>query len=178
MDFISVHMHTAGVFWGIMILILGLLLIIRQLFNLEFPVGKVMIGVLFIGFGVKLLFFGPNHQRIHRHQIDEGSVVFGNKDMKYIEGQYEYNIVFSGSTIDLRDIEEIPGHQIEINAVFGEAKVLLDDYMKVDINSDAVFGAVKYPERETDNAADSNLTKQRLRIQASAVFGNIKFIRD
>ncbi|MBT3301569.1 MAG: hypothetical protein HOG05_03840 [Bacteroidetes bacterium] len=176
MEILSIHMHTSGVFWGIMVLVLGILLVIKQVFNLDFPIGKVMFGVFLISFGMKMLFFKTD---VHEHKyVDKGNVIFGNEDLRYVEDQYEYNVIFSSSDIDLRDMDAFPTHAIEISTVFGDARVIIDKYMKVDINSDAVFGAVQHPSAEIENPLDSLSQNNILRINASAVFGNIKFVRD
>ncbi|MBL6964292.1 MAG: hypothetical protein ISR55_10745 [Bacteroidetes bacterium] len=174
---ISIYMFNSGIYWGILIVIFGILLVAKQLLNLDFPVVKVMIGIFLISLGIRFMFFRTT---LSCSYSDDNNVVFRNKDLHYDKDQYEYNVVFSNSTIDFREMEELPSHSIEINTVFGDTKVILDEELKVDISSDAVFGAVHHPNPEKQlREPDSNeVGPDVLRIQASAVFGQIRFIRD
>lgn len=165
-----------GIFWGIMIIIFGLILLIKQLFNLEFPVIKVFIGVFLVMLGIKLLFFktlplnGPSKG---------GDVVFGSKEMNFIEDIREYNTVFGSLTLDMTELKESVSGRYEVNAVFGEANVLINDKTKVNLRSDVVLGSVEGPRPiemfEFENNIDSNVIE--IEIKASAVFGSINFVR-
>ena len=169
-------MSGPGVFWGLLIVFWGLILVIKQLFNMDFPVGRVMIGVFLVLLGIKLLFFRTHHTEYS----DSNNIVFGNRDLQYNETENEYNIVFGSSILDLRDVDYTPGQVIEVNTVFGETRVLLNQETKVDINTSAVFGSVDQPRQEKLlSQPDSVQYEQRIiKIKATAVFGKIKFEYD
>ena len=46
----------AGIFWGAFLLLLGIALIIKVVFQVEFPVFKVVVGIFLVLIGLKVLF--------------------------------------------------------------------------------------------------------------------------
>ena len=46
----------AGLFWGAFLLLLGVALIIKVVFNVDFPVFKVLVGIFLVLIGFKVLF--------------------------------------------------------------------------------------------------------------------------
>ena len=51
------HMKMgAGIFWGAFLLLLGVALIVKVVFNVDFPVFKVLIGIFLVLLGLKVIF--------------------------------------------------------------------------------------------------------------------------
>ena len=46
----------AGIFWGAFLLLLGVALIVKVVFNVDFPVFKVLIGIFLVLLGLKVIF--------------------------------------------------------------------------------------------------------------------------
>jgi len=165
-----------GVFWGVMIIFFGLILLVKQMFHLEFPVIKVFIGVFLVMLGIKLLFF---RTFTFNNPSKGGDVVFGSKEMNFITDIKEYNTVFGSLELDMRDLKVSPQGQYEINAVFGETTVILNNNTKVNLRSDVVLGSVEGPKPietfEFESVLDSTIVE--VEIKASAVFGSISFKR-
>jgi len=46
----------SGVFWGVVVVVLGLLLILKAM-GVNIPVGKIIFGILFIYIGISMIFW-------------------------------------------------------------------------------------------------------------------------
>lgn len=169
----------AGIFWGIVLILIGLGLVIKIVFNIDFPIFRFIVAFFFILLGIKMLIgdFG-----VLKHHHRHGDVIFNERKIHgRVVGQEEYNVVFGKAEIDLRDIELKPGrNRLEINAVFGSANVILNKDVPVKIKSDVAFGGISLPDGDTGGFGSSTFVSDTLDengtylyIKASAVFGNM-----
>ena len=164
-------MFDGGVFWGLLIIVLGLLLVIKQLFNLDMPVTKITFGFFFLLLGIKILFFNNwNFLNVSTSH----DVIFGSNTMIYNEEEDEYNVVFGEGKLDLTELTQSPEDKIEVNAVFGEMKVYISKNTKLIIKQDAAFGSVKV---EPDKHKDVPKTIT-VKLKANAVFGSLRVVRE
>ncbi|NBC83009.1 MAG: hypothetical protein GVY19_06460 [Bacteroidetes bacterium] len=175
-----------GVFWGIILIIIGASVIIRVVFNIHLPVFRVVIALVFILIGIRIL-IGPRVTRIHDHHFKQESedVIFNERDYHTIDKK-EYSVVFGKATYDLRDIKpdgNQPG-QINFNVVFGGAIIRLNPDIPVKIKTDAVFSGVKMPDNSSAVFGTSIFTNPVFRedepylyIKVDAVFSGVEFSR-
>lgn len=170
-----------GLFWGIILIAIGLSIIFKVIFDVS--VFRILIAIVFILIGIKIL-VGRSAINVNTKESD---VVFNDK--KYTEfpiSNTEYNTVFGKSVFDFSEakIAADTNIQLQFNTVFGSSEIILPMDLPVGIKADAVFGAVKLP---NDNAAvfgsahyqseyDSD-TSKFVDIKASTVFGNIEIKR-
>ncbi len=167
----------AGLFWGIILIIIGLSIIFRIVFDIN--MFRVVIGVLLIFFGIKVL-IGKNFF----HTSRGSDVIFNQQKVTTLAGSNtEYNVIFGKAIYDLRDIEIIGKSKVrvELNAVFGSAELILNRDIPVKIQAESVFGKTLLPNGNStsfgtiyytsENAADSS---SYLQVKASSVFGNIE----
>jgi len=137
----------ASFFWGILLVIIGLSIIIKVVFQIDIPVFRLIIAFLFIYIGVKVL-TGNFHRNNDNHQSD---VIFGNSKFSFKDQTpSEQNIVFGRSIIDLRQVDstKLPA-QMEINIVFGAAEIILPENVQIQIKVDAVFSGTTLPNNNT-----------------------------
>lgn len=169
----------AGIFWGIILILIGFGLIIKIVFNVDFPIFKFIAAFFFILLGLKMLFgnFG-----VFKHHICHGNVIFNERYIHgRVSGQQEYNVIFGKAEIDLTDIELKPGrNKLEINTVFGTTNVLLNKDVPVRIKADVAFGGIRLPDGDTGGFGTSVYESENfdensayLYIKASAVFGSL-----
>jgi predicted membrane protein len=170
-------MFNSGVFWGILIVVIGVSLLVKHIFHLDFPIIKVVIGMALILIGIRFMFSKSHkHTEFTYQDSKENSVVFGNKQMVFNEDQGEYNSVFSSAVLDFTKIDKSTDYKIKVNSVFGDLKILVNNRTKVVLESDVVFGNISNPnEFQNMDSLDSNQIV--LKLKASAVFGSIKIIR-
>jgi len=166
-----------GVFIGIVFLTVGIILLLNTFFNFNINVFKLTIGILIILFGVFILFNGFGFQ-------DSGNIVFRGGTIRVSEVQDEYNIIFSSGTVDLSKVTiENEVKKIEVNTIFAEGKVILNPDVPTLIKASSAFGELELPDgssvifsSQKYRIGDISTDQGYLEIEASAVFGKLKFI--
>ena len=167
----------AGLFWGIILIVIGLSIIFRVLFDIS--VFRIVIAVVFILIGIRMLVGRPV---VHTEE-NENNVIFGEKNYKFnpVHGT-EYNTVFGRTIYDFRDARSLDElhTRVTFNTVFGSTDILLPPDIAVKIKTEAVFSSARMPNGNTvafgstkytsPNAADSAML---LDIEAHVVFGGL-----
>ena len=134
----------AGLFWGVLLILIGVGVVIRVVFNINFPVIKFLIAFFFIFIGIKMLV--GNFDFRHGH-IDENTTIFSESRIDGTQGNHkEYNVIFGSSVIDLRGIDLSEGsREIKINTIFSGTVIKIDKNIPVRIKADAVFANAALP---------------------------------
>ena len=166
-----------GVFMGIIFLTVGIILLLNSFFNFNINMFKLIIGIVIVLFGVFVLFNGFGFQ-------DSRNIVFKEGIIRVSEVQDEYNIIFASGTVDLSKVRvEDEVKKIEINTIFAEGKVILNPDVPTLIKASSAFGELKLPDRSSVvfgsqkyRIGDVSANQGYLEIEASAVFGALKFI--
>jgi len=155
-----------GVFMGIIFLTVGIILLLNTFFNFNINVFKLTIGILIVLCGVFILFNGFGFQ-------DSRNIVFREGIIRVSEVQDEYNIIFSSGTVDLS----------KVNTIFAEGKVILNPDVPTLIRASSAFGELELPDSSSVifssqkyRIGDISTNQGYLEIEASAVFGRLKFI--
>ncbi len=165
-------------FWGAVIILFGLSIILKAIFNIKIPVFSIIIALIFIWLGLKILFgaFGV--------KTSKNTVVFSEGSLKVSEKNEDYNIVMGRGTIDLTEMgitEDSPN--VEINIVFGKAEVKIDSNKPMIMKVSSVFAGAHLPGGNV--AAIGNNTyatpsyeksKPHLVVKADVVFGELNII--
>ena len=170
----------SGLFFGLFLILLGFALIIKYVFDLDIPVVRILIALLFVFIGIRMLLGKSVFQRIH---VDDNDVIFSEsrfegKDMN----KNEYNVIFGKSVFDLRDLDSIKLHRtIEFNTIFGATLVKINQELPVKIIAEGVFGSARLPGRTTAVFGKTEYTtktfdpeKEYLLIKADVVFGDFE----
>jgi predicted membrane protein len=172
-----------GLFWGGILIIIGLTIILNAIFNIQIPIIRIIIAFILVYIGVKMLLGG---YRISG-KVDQNTMVFSEGVMKMnsVSRHNEYNVVFGKGTIDLSGVDLTEGSvNIEVNAVFGEAVIEIDPNTPVKITASAAFGSAVLPD-ESQTAFGSHTYRSdsydkadsRLNIDATSVFGSLRVSR-
>jgi predicted membrane protein len=172
----------SGMFWGILLIIIGVSLILKIIFHVDFPIFKIIVAFALIYLGIKIL-IGPSFKIFNEHK-DEQTIVFGKGEFNDIKSEKEYNVVFGKADFDLRTLalDTLTPTKIRMNTVFGNSKVILPPNMPVKIEVDAAFAGVTLPNGNTASFGSSTYTTKNfdsamgyLHIKADAVFGSLEF---
>jgi len=170
MNFIS-----SAAFWGMIIVLFGLSIILREIFHISFPIFRVFAGCLLIYLGIRIIAGGINYRHGGRHYEYSDSYTGDRNDKR------EYNIIFGSGNIDLFKIE-LPdkNRTLEVNVIFGDGKLILNDSIPTRVDISAALGSVHTPDRTTNGLGNSVYTTSSyrenipfIRIKASAVFGKL-----
>lgn len=172
----------AGLIWGAFLLLLGVALIIKVVFNVDFPIFKILVGLFIIAIGIKILFgrtlfqhgnIGPNDtmftERVY-HEPDDGE---------------EYNVIFGKGVYDFTDVDLSKGtFRAKVSTVFGGSVIKIRRDMPVRIDADAVFAGAELPDGNTAVFGNSYYQSDNydpdsayLHIQADVVFGGVQVIQ-
>lgn len=173
----------AGVFWGVLLILIGLALIIRFVFNVDFPVFKVLFAMFFIYIGLRILFgsFGFFH-----FSSGPNDVFFSEREFAEPQNNKEYNVVFGQGNFDFTDVDLSRGNvNVKIGTVFGSSKIKIDRDMPVRIIADAVFSGAELPDGSTAVFGTSTYQSETyhpdssyLKIKLDVVFGGVEVMRE
>ena len=167
---------SPGLFWGIVLIVIGISIIFRVVFDVN--IVRVSIGILLIFFGIKVL-VGKK-----MFNSSEGKDVYFSerKITEVADGNNEYNVICGKAVYDLRDFKltDTSKAKIELNAICGGAVLIINPELPVKIKAEAVFGNVVLPNNNSTSFGSLDYTSGNkndngsvLNIKASAVFGNI-----
>ena len=169
-----------AIFWGLFLIVIGFALIIKYVFNLDIPVGKIFIALFFIFIGIKLL---VGQTKFFHTSKKETDIIFNDARLngKDISAS-EYNVIFGKLVLDLRDIElsDLP-KRLEINTIFGATEILINDSLPIHIKAEAVFSGARLPNGNTVTFGSSeystfsyNPSDKFLMIKSDVIFGGLE----
>ncbi|MEI6817050.1 MAG: LiaF domain-containing protein [Bacteroidota bacterium] len=170
---------NSGAFWGVIIILLGVSMVLRYVFNIHLPVFRVCFAFFLIFIGVRMLMgtFGGGGR--------SNTIVFSDGNYKYSKSQSEYNVVFGEGNLDLRNVTVSETETIHINNVFGNYTIRINDSVPVMVKSSVVFGEVQTPD-DNNNSFGKNSYRSanysdavpHIIIDANVVFGDLKVIKE
>ncbi len=173
----------AGVFWGALLIVIGIALIIRFVFNIDFPVFKVIFAFFFIYIGFKILFGSFS---LFRFETGSNDVIFNEKAFYQPEHNKEYNVVFGKGVFDFTDLDLSQGNvNVKIGTVFGASEIRIARDMPVRIEADAVFSGAELPGGNTAVFGSSSYESEtfnpdtnHLKIKLDVVFAGVQVKRE
>lgn len=171
----------AGLFWGAFLLLLGVALIIKVVFNVDFPVFKVLVGIFLILLGIKVLF---GRFIVPSHHFDPEETIFSEKVFDNPESGKEYTVLFGSGVYDFTEVDlDKGGFTTKLSTVFGGTKIIIPRDRPVKIKADAVFAGAELPDGNTAvfgstiYESDSwSSDSAGLYIKVDVVFGGVKVI--
>jgi predicted membrane protein len=172
---------NSGAFWGIIIILIGVSMVLRYVFNIHFPLFRIVIACLLIFWGLRMLMGSFGNSRYYNYN----STIFSNSRHHYDRSDNSYNVVFGRGELDLRNVKVDKNQKIQVNSVFGSYTIRIDDSIPVKIISNVAFGNIQTPD-DRDNAfgkytyRSSNLNEDSpyILIDANVVFGDLKVLKD
>ena len=164
----------SGLFWGIVIMLLGLSVIVRVVFHIHIPIFQIIIGLIIIYIGLSIMLHSFGMKGVWHKE----KAVFNEATVKDTAGK-EYNSIFGKLNIDLSTVDISKGSvKKEINTVFGASFIKISSKMAVKIIANAVFGGVRLPDGGTAafgtyvyKSPSYDEKKNSLVIELNTVFG-------
>jgi len=173
----------AAIFWGSILIVIGIALLIKVVFNVDFPIFKVLVAFLFFYLGIRILLgsFG-----LFNFHTGPNEVVFGEKLYSAPFEHSEYNVIFSKGMFDFRNVDLSKGSQsYKVSTVFGGSQIKINKDMPVRIVADAVFAGAELPDGNTAVFGNSTYTSSsynpdsaNLNIKVDVVFGGVQVLRE
>jgi predicted membrane protein len=171
-----------GVFWGIVLVLIGLSVILNAILPFNIPFGRIIFALILIYAGISM-FTGGNVWGTYK---SSSSVIFGETKFEPIQSEETYSAVFGKGDLDLRKLQLKPGaNTVEISVIFGGSEVRLPANVPVAVHASSAFGGIRLPDggsmafgsRDyTSTGFDAN--QPHLVLKASTVFGGIEIFRD
>jgi hypothetical protein len=162
-----------GIFWGVILIAVGVWFILRRYFPFHIPVFRLIIAVLFVYVGIRILISGPlaGHPR-----------PFFMSHQRYTVGwDRDYNVIFSSGDVDLSDVTlGSTSVRTQVNVIFGSGVLRINPDQPVRIDMSAAFGTVEAPDGRSVSFGDTVYTSASYRdgapaleVRAAAVFGRL-----
>jgi hypothetical protein len=168
---------SSSIFWGIILILIGLSLILKVAFNVDFPFFKFLIALFLIYLGIRV-FIGKDF-RLFSDANDEHTVIFSQRTITSVENGKEYNVIFGNGIFDLRNFQPSAGEEItvKLNTVFGSSEVLVNDSIPLEVNAHTVFAGSRMPDGNISAFGEAKYKNgvygdaPLLKIESNTVFG-------
>jgi predicted membrane protein len=173
---------SGAIFWGSILLIIGLAMIVNVIFKIDLPIVRIAVAAVLIFIGIKILL--GKHIKVFNH---ESAACNYSYNYKYSNDQknQEYNVVFSKGQVDLRNVvfENNENKYVQVHTVFGNTDVYLNKETPCKITANTAFAQVNVPSGNEvvmgtshyqSDSLDTN--KPYLDVKIDCVFGNVKVI--
>jgi hypothetical protein len=158
------------VFWGIFLIIIGLSVVIKVLFNINIPLLRLALAFLLIYLGISMLVGGQGIK------ARPNTVLFNEMHLKASEAG-QYNIIFGKGTLDLSALTA-GGAKTELNTIFGAGVIEVNPKIPVRLHVNAAFAGATMPDGNTISFGDYLYQSPEYRegqpfleIEANVVFG-------
>ena len=172
----------AGIFWGAFLLLLGIALIIKVVFQVDFPVFKVVVGIFLVLIGLKVLF---GRTIFPSHHFEPEETIFSERTYENPEPGKEYTVLFAKGVYDFTNVDLSKGSfHTKISTVFGGTQIIVPRDVPVRITADAVFAGAEMPDGssavfgsrvyESDTWSPDSAS---INIKVDVVFGGIQVIQ-
>ncbi len=168
----------SGVFWGAIIVIIGISIILNVIFGIHIPLFRIVFALFLIWLGITLLTGGSFWSK------DKNKVIFEEKRIDAIKKGNRYDVIFGKGVIDLSNVVlEEKVFKVEINTVFASNTIEIDSMMPAKIIVNSVFAGARMPDGNTiafgQYTYKSDSLKEDtsyLQVQANVVFGGLQII--
>lgn len=175
-------------FWGLLFLVIGVIIIIQTVFKIDLPILRLLFGFVLIYLGVKVV-FGSFGMKVSGFTVEkiatQSEAAFSDVNFKFRNADgtlnKSFSTAFSKSTLDLKDIkpEELES-TIKIASGFSSLKVLTPEGLPIKAQISSGFSNIKIRGQKIGTLGDTeyqspgfSATAPHLKLQIEAGFGNI-----
>lgn len=167
---------SSGLFWGAVLILLGLSVILKAIFHIHIPVFRIVFALVLIYFGLRILIGGFGCR------MKDNVTLFNHSRANAADLREEMSVIFGQGDIDATAPgPDRAGRPLKISTVFGESRIKISSAIPTEVRSSAVFGsavtpdghAVTFGEHLYRNKACSTGTAP-FRIEVNVVFGNAR----
>lgn len=170
-------MRFSGEFFvGAILIVLGALLLVRHLFNLNIPVFRVLLGAIIILIGISIAFGGFRGK--------SSDIIFSSHNIEAVAPEREYNFIFSNGVVDFSKVPPPDKIQnVKVNTIFSDGTIVINPQTPVVIRTNAAFAGANMPDKNSIAFGNYNYKTKSispgsnyLEIDASVVFGKLSVI--
>jgi predicted membrane protein len=172
----KMSIFSSGLFWGVLLILGGLSILLKLVFGISFPFFKILFGLLFIYIGIRLILGISNKTE------NENTMVFGTNRFRYDQNNLEQNIVFSKGLIDYTNADiQSSAKSSKINIVFSEGTMHIDESIPMKIKVSSVFSGTSFPDSTTISFGEYTYTTKAFKdslpyisVKVDVVFSSFK----
>ncbi len=170
-------------------LVVGVTLLLSAQDIIDFSLAwRLLIPVIIILIGLKMIFASPFNKRtsakikeLKNDSKEPGkcTVAFSSREINYDGQRFEgatLDAVFGSITCDLRNALIEKDCVITASVVFAGIDIKVPDYVRVKIDSNALFGGVSDKRKKAERQDDQQNNGLTLYIEANCVFGGVDII--
>ncbi|HOD54125.1 MAG TPA: hypothetical protein PKJ08_06340 [Candidatus Cloacimonadota bacterium] len=124
-------------FWGAVLIVWGLSMIVERLFKIKIPIVRIILGVILITIGSQLMWNKHQNQNARHHNAThQGQLSDGMSN--------SYQLYFDNQTIDLSQSSPVD-NSIRINVMFSSVDILVPDDYSYDFEIQNVMSETALP---------------------------------
>jgi predicted membrane protein len=164
----------SGLFWGIILILLGVSIIVRIVFHIHVPIVRVVFALILIYLGIRVLVGGSWLCSHHN------GTIFGSSTMSLASGRNEYKVIFGATSIDAT--AEVTGsapERVTIKTIFGESRLIIASSVPTVVHVNTAFGEARFPDGNSISFGETTYKNDAARegkapmreIDAKVVFG-------
>jgi predicted membrane protein len=170
----------SGIFWGSILILLGISVIVRIVFNIHLPLVRIVFAFVLIYFGVRILVGGA----WCKCGTNSGTILFNEVKTELSGNSGDYNIVFGKGVVNLTDTSLAEkGKSVKINTIFGAGEIRVNPSVPAIVKVTAAFSGARMPDGNIisfgeyvyKTKAFSDPAKA-IKVDATVVFGGLEII--
>ncbi len=167
-------------FYGVLLILLGILLLVRYLFKIKIPVFLISVAIIIVFVGVSFFINGTDTEA-------ENNIVFSrDKIISTVKPGSEYSFVFGSGTIDLtKTSHKNAGDKIRINSVFSNGVIKVNPQTPLIVRTHSLFAVTETPNNDliilgNTNYQTNNFKKDAdyIEVEAKVIFGKLAIEAD
>ena len=130
-------------FYGVLLILLGILLLVRYLFKIKIPVFLISVAIIIVFVGVSFFINGTDTGA-------ENNIVFSrDKTISTVKPGSKYSLVFGSGTIDLTKASpQNAGDKIKINNVFSNGVIKVNPQTPLIVRTHSLFAVTETPNND------------------------------
>jgi predicted membrane protein len=164
----------SGLFWGVVVVLLGLTIIINVAFGVKIPLFRIVFGLILIYWGVSLIAGSSFRSR--------STTAFSDSEIRPTKAVGKHDIIFGKGVIDLSNVSLSDRvNRYEVNTVFGSSVIRLNPTMPVKVVVSSAFAGARLPDGNTMAFGEYTYRSPNLKedsayllVKASVVFGGLE----
>lgn len=170
----SKNVHNP-VLWGLVLIVIGVLFSLRSIWDIHFPVFRVLIALALIIIGIRLVMGRFGFRR------GENSTIFSESRLSYNPSENSYGCIFGQLDLDLTTVDPSVQKEIEVFCTFGQVRINVSKDSRLLIKSSTTFGETKLPDNREYNfgpgtyeSPDLSSGQSCLQLNTKVIFGSLK----
>lgn len=168
----------SGIFWGSILILLGVSLIIRIMFNIHVPLFRIIVALILIYFGVRVLVGGS----WFRPCCGTNTVVFSEVKTEMSKDSNDYNIIFGKGSVSFTDSAlAAQNRRVRVNAIFGAGEIRINPELPAIVRVNSAFSGARMPDGNIVSFGEYTYKTKAysekspaLKIDATVVFGGLE----